>query len=98
MDVVFVVGAKFVVDDGNTAANVGVRIRIHRFGEHVKSLEFLKLVGFPCGKVSKGELGWVRVDIHRVPNVSWFYGRLEIVGAVKTKTNDECLGCKSERR
>ena len=86
-----------MVDDGYTAPDVGVRIRVHGFGEHVKSLEFPKLVGFPCGKVSKGELGWVRIDIHRVPNVDGFHGRLEIIGAVKTKTNDECLGCKSER-
>ena len=76
MDVIFVPGAKLVVNDGNTAPDVGVRFRVHRFGEHVKSLEFSKLVGFPCGKVSKGELGWVQIDIHRVPNVDGFHGRL----------------------
>ena len=97
MDVVLVSGAKLVVDDSNAMPDVGVQIRIHGFGEHIKSLEFSKLVGCPCVEASKGELSWVRIDIDGVSDISWFHGRLEIVGAVKTKANDERLGCKSER-
>ena len=72
MDVFLVVGAKLVVGDHNTVPNMGVRVRIHRFGEHVKSLQLVELVGFPNGQISKSELGWVRIYVYRVPNISWF--------------------------
>ena len=86
-----------MINDSNAMPDVGVWIRIHRFSEHIKSLKFLELVGFPCIEASKCELSRVQIDIDGVANISWFHGRLEIVGAVKTKTDDECLGCKSER-
>ena len=50
-----------------------------------------------CSKVAKGELGRIRVNINGVPNIGWFKWRHEIICAVETKTNDECLGCKLER-
>ena len=47
--------------------------------------------------MSKCELCRVRIDIDGVADISGFHGGLEIVGAVKAKTNDKCLSGKSER-
>ena len=47
--------------------------------------------------MSKCKLFRVWIDIDGVADVSGFHGGLEIIGAVKAKTNDECLSGKSER-
>ena len=60
-------------------------------------MKLSELVGFPFIEVTKGELSRVGIDVNGVPDISWGYGRMEIVGAVETKTNDEGLGGESER-
>ena len=84
-----------MIDNSDASPNMGIWIRVHGFHEHIEVLLLLEFARFPSSKV---ELDLIWVEVNGVSNMCRLEWGHNVIGAVKSEANDECLGCKSERR